>query len=306
MNMQARGKRVSVYIAGLLSVAFVALLSACTPQPGSAGNSSITPNKSSSIVISSKGSFTTPDSIVQTSVIELKHNPVGSADLSWQSENHQLTVKITLTGLAPNSSHAAHIHAGTCASSGAVVYPLNTVVADAKGDATSQTTINNVQDDIPDTGWYINVHNGTTMAAIDDRPIACGNISLPENNQEGGDTQSVQVVLAGTTALNESASGQAQFTMENGKLALKITLNGLEPNSQHVAHIHSGSCQAQGPVVVMLNSVVADAQGHGISITPLDQMPSSAQGLYINVHTGATMAELGQSVFFNPIACGNV
>jgi len=215
-------------------------------------------------------------------------------------------VKIRVTGLAPSSSHAAHIHAGTCAADGAIVYPLNPVVADAKGDASSETTIANVQNGIPASGWYINIHNGLQMTAIEHMPIACANISHANTSTKNNEVQNIHVTLGGSIAPNESASGTAALSLVNSKLALKITLTGLQPNSTHIAHIHFGSCDAQGPIAVMLNPVVADAQGNGTSITPINNLPSSAKGLYVNVHLGSAMSQLSQSVYFDPIACGNM
>jgi len=238
-------------------------------------------------------------------IITLKHDPSGTTTLSWNPENEELTVNIKLTGLAPNSPHAAHIHAGNCNIDGSVVYPLNPIVADAKGEVVSETTIEHVKNGIPASGWYINVHNGVNMAtSIDKTPISCGNISNP--NASTKSVQSVQVTMQGTIAPNEAANGKAEVIAENGKPALKITLTGLQPGSTHVSHIHAGSCAAQGPVVTMLNPVFADAKGNGTSITTLSQVPYSPNGLYVNVHAGATMAELGQSTLFNPIACGNL
>lgn len=100
----------------------------------------------------------------------------GMAQLSLAGTT--LMVKLTLSGLEPNSAHAAHIHAGSCESQGAVVYPLTTVMADASGSATVMTTINNVSS-IPASGWYVNVHHSTalsTQTGFD--PIACGNVTL--------------------------------------------------------------------------------------------------------------------------------
>ncbi|GAC1641677.1 MAG: hypothetical protein NVS4B12_04170 [Ktedonobacteraceae bacterium] len=89
-----------------------------------------------------------------------------------------LTVSLTLSGLVPNSKHAAHIHMGSCTSQGNVLYPLPTVVADASGNAMVSTTINNVTA-IPASGWYVNVHNSTALATQTGfDPIACGNVTL--------------------------------------------------------------------------------------------------------------------------------
>jgi hypothetical protein len=288
MKLLTSGSKIPSFALILFSVCSVALLAAC----------------GGTVTVTSSSPFATNAANSQAIVATLKHDPTGTADLSWNSKDHQLTVKIALTGLAPGSSHAAHIHAGNCSVDGAVVYPLNTVVADAKGDAVSVTTINNVANGIPASGWYVNVHNGTGKAALDDRPIACGNIanSVTSKNSE----QTVHVTLGGTVAPNESASGQAVITTANGKLTLKITLSGLQPDSVHAAHIHAGSCAAQGAVVVMLNPVVADAHGIGTSITTLKKLPTSSGGLYVNVHTGASMSQLAQPTLFNPIACGNL
>jgi hypothetical protein len=86
-----------------------------------------------------------------------------------------LTVTVMLEGLAPNSKHDAHIHAGSCEKQGAVVHPLKTIVADANGHARVETTIQNVRS-IPGN-WYVNIHNGTDLdTQTGFQPIACGNV----------------------------------------------------------------------------------------------------------------------------------
>lgn len=100
----------------------------------------------------------------------------GEAHLSIS--NQTLTVQLSLTGLFPHSSHAAHIHEGACASQGPVLYTLPVIKADATGKATITATFPNVVT-IPATGWYVHVHHGkdlSTQTGFD--PIACGNIML--------------------------------------------------------------------------------------------------------------------------------
>lgn len=101
---------------------------------------------------------------------------MGTAELTLNGST--LTVKVTVSGLAPNSSHANHIHLGSCTMQGKVLYPLTTLVADASGNATATTMINNVSS-IPSSGWYVNVHNSTaltTQTGFD--PIACGDVTI--------------------------------------------------------------------------------------------------------------------------------
>ena len=74
----------------------------------------------------------------------------------------------------------AHIHAGTCQSQGQVVYPLQPIVADAQGNATSTTVINNASN-FTTSQLYINIHEAATMNGLTTQtgfnPIACGNIA---------------------------------------------------------------------------------------------------------------------------------
>ncbi len=289
MQLRNTGKKVSSLALMSLSVFFMVLLAACG---GSTGDNS---NVNVNLSVNNTPQPTT----------ELKHSPIGTTALSWDPASHKLTVNIHVTGLAPSSSHAAHIHAGNCSVDGAIVYSLNPVVADAKGDANSQTVISNVQNGIPASGWYINIHNGTSMAAIEHMPIACANI-IHDASMSKSAVQNIQVALGGSIAPNEAASGTATLSIVNSKPAVTIKLSGLQPNSRHIAHIHYGSCDAQGDIAVMLNPVVADAHGNGTSVTTIDNLPSTSKGLYINVHLGSAMSQLSQSVYFDPIACGNM
>jgi hypothetical protein len=91
-----------------------------------------------------------------------------------------LTVYTTVYHLVPGSSHAAHIHAGSCEyqTPGSILYPLTTLTANAKGVARSVTTISGVGA-IPTAGWYINIHSGTDLSTqIGFDPIACGNATI--------------------------------------------------------------------------------------------------------------------------------
>ncbi len=248
---------------------------------------------------------TTPALPTQTQVT-LNHSPVGTSDLTWDTANQALTVKVTLSGLAPNSTHPEHIHKGDCSSNGDIVYKLNPLTANSLGVGTSETTIPGVKDGIPAKGWYVNIHNGPGISPdIQFAPIVCANIANPTTSTKSN--QSVHLTLEDTTAANESASGTAQLSIASGKLTVKISMSGLTPNSTHIAHIHKGSCEAQGAVLYPLTSVAADASGKGTSTTLVSNLPSiPAKGWYVNVHLASTASELGTQTGFDPIACGNV
>jgi hypothetical protein len=231
----------------------------------------------------------------------LNHSPIGTSDLTWNAANQTLTVKATLSGLAPSSTHPAHIHAGDCTSNGAVVYPLKPIIANSLGVGTSETTIIGVKDGIPARGWYLNIHNGPNLSPdVQFAPIACANIANSTTSPTSN--QSVHLTFENTAAANQSASGTAQLSITNGKLTVKITMSGLAPNTTYIAHIHAGNCEAQGAVLYTLSPV---SNGSTTTIVPnVSSIP--ANGWYVNVHLASTMADMKTQTGFDPIACGNV
>lgn len=236
----------------------------------------------------------------------LRHTPYGAATLFWSPITQTLMVTITVTGLQDNTSHPAHIHLGTCATNGPIVFPLSNVQADAGGNAVSTTTIPKIAGGIPATGWFINVHAGPTLADGQATPITCGDIVNHQTSTK--DFQFVLVTLGNTNAANQAASGSAQLTLVNGTLTVKVTMNGLVPGSLHAVHIHLGSCEAQvpGSVLFPLNTLTADANGAAMSTTVINNVSLTAipeHGWYINVHFGT---DLSTQTGFDPIACGNV
>src|SRR5258708_19005441 len=76
--------------------------------------------------------------------VGLQHAPVGSTNLKWNATTRDLTVTIVMSGLAPVSTHPAHIHVGNCNSNGPIKYTLNDVTGDKVGHGSSTTTIHNV------------------------------------------------------------------------------------------------------------------------------------------------------------------
>ncbi|GAC1590957.1 MAG: hypothetical protein NVS4B1_35960 [Ktedonobacteraceae bacterium] len=237
--------------------------------------------------------------------VHLRHTPFGIATLKWNPESENLTVTISLVGLAGNSTHPAHIHIGDCDDNGAILYPLKDVVANAAGVATGSTVIHDVEGGIPANGWYINVHNGPTLAthaaAI---AITCGNVH--NSNISLNNEQTVKASLGATLDPNQAVTGTTTLTLKHKTLTVTTTVSGLVPGSVHPAHIHAGSCQNQRPgsIVYSLNNLVADEHGDATSTTVIrdvETIPDDAW--YVNVHNST---RLSTQSGFDPIACGNV
>jgi hypothetical protein len=108
----------------------------------------------------------------------------GTATLTYNPGNHTLAVHVRASGLAAGSAHAVHIHTGSCRAQGDVLYPLPDLTANSAGDAQETTTISNVTNGVPSTGWYVNIHFGPMSKILDAgkptllfAPILCGDVT---------------------------------------------------------------------------------------------------------------------------------
>lgn len=230
---------------------------------------------------------------------DLLHAPVGAADLAWSPKDKKLSVTLHLTGMAPSSTHPAHVHAGTCQNHrGAILVQLPPVVADKQGVANLQASI--PVDHVPNGTVTINIHNGPSMKTQNEQfAIACGQITVKNNRIDP-----LHVILGGTTSPNEAAHGKAELTLSKKKLAVVLTVHGLAPKSRHAVHVHAGNCVQQGKVLFPLSPLVANDRGDAsetMTFANVQAIPRS--GWYINVHFSDIVST---QTGFNPIACGNV
>lgn len=128
-------------------------------------------------IVNPAASTKTPQDVQATLLGTAAPGQSASGTAQLTVNNNQLTVVVSLQGLVPNSQHAAHIHYGSCASQGKVIYTLKPVIANGAGDAHTTTIIPNVTT-IPASGWYINVHRMTNLSTqTDEDPVACGDIT---------------------------------------------------------------------------------------------------------------------------------
>src|SRR5919197_942679 len=63
----------------------------------------------------------------------------GSATVSYNAATKMTTVKVTVKGLEPGSSHPEHIHAGNCSSNGPVLTVLKPIKANVMHTGTATT-----------------------------------------------------------------------------------------------------------------------------------------------------------------------
>lgn len=234
----------------------------------------------------------------------LKHTPTGTANLMWDHTTKMLTVQVTLTGLAPNSVHPSHIHEGSCVRQGKVLYPLSNLVADTHGAAHATTRLS-LPSGIPARGIYLNVHNGPGLAPTDQfLPVACSDIVNHDTSLRSNQTVQLTLQSAPESSQNENVSGVTHLSLSGRTLKVQMEISGLQPNSQHAAHIHSGSCASQGPVLYPLETIKANAAGKATITTTIQNVTAiPATGWYVNVHRST---DLSTQTGFDPIACGDV
>jgi hypothetical protein len=267
------------------------VLAACSTKTATSPPSSPAPSASSS-----------PASSIAEATATLDHIPQGSVTLAWSSSTKVLTVGISMVGLGPNSTHPAHIHAGTCANTGSVLYTLPPVNANPHGDASVTSTVAGVTGGIPATGWAINIHTGPGLTPADQyRPIACLDVSNPSN------AATFQGTFQPAAGPGNDVTGTATLSLNPTAhtLGVSLTVQGLDPNTEHPAHVHQGSCQSQGPVIYPLPDLKSDASGAAsVTYTFTGVTPTSIPGdWYVNVHNTTA---LSTQVGFTPLSCGNV
>jgi hypothetical protein len=228
--------------------------------------------------------------------VHLGHMPRGTATIAYDAAAKKLTVTVSATGLAPSTTHVAGIGKGSCTAGKGLLYPLKPLIADKHGAGTATTVVANITG-VPSAA-FVHIHAGATKASKG-RGLVCADLA--------GNSGTFPLGVDATDGPSGSnVTGTATLTLDaNAKtLTVKLTADGLAPGSSHPSHIHLGSCESQGPVVLALHDVKANSSGHAEVTTTLPKVPSIEFGAwYVNVHQGPGLATQEQ---FAPVACGNV
>lgn len=229
--------------------------------------------------------------------------------LTWDPQTKYIAAKIAMVGLTPGSTHAMHIHQGTCDKQGDVLVPFLDVTADDAGRI--NTTMMSAQPSATGlaAGTLLNIHlaPANEMGSPGSQtymPISCANI-----DPAAGTT----LQMAPLPQFGDHPQSQAILTYDPAAKTLTVAARatGLVAGSAHAVHIHGGSCDSQGKVIFHLNDLVAGADGVAATTTvvpDVDQAPP-ASGWYVNVHLGGhdQIEKDGKpAMLFAPILCGNI
>ena len=219
--------------------------------------------------------------------VALGNQPSGAVTLSWGPPTKNVSAKLQMVGFTPGSSHAMHIHQGSCASQGDVVVPFPDVTANDGGAI--DTTVTSSQPSAAGlaAGTFLNIHLAPAAqmgspGSLGYTPISCADITPA--------AASAALTMAPLPEPGQHPQGSAKLTYDPAKKALSVavTASGLVAGSDHAGHIHLGSCDSQGAVKYPLDDLVASPTGAAETTTVVqnvDQAPP-ASGWYVNVHHG--------------------
>jgi hypothetical protein len=187
----------------------------------------------------------------------------GGFTVTYDAAAQTLTVEVSARGFVPGSSHAAHIHQGSCQNQGAVVYMLPDLVANASGTILATRTVTGVTSPPPAAGWYLNIHLGNSNQILSGgkptlafQPLLCSDITQIQNaptavpvGSSGEHFMSAgQTVVLGTvghfmfsSTCSKDGTGQNQVTFDViADTAADLDGTGLKPAGTKV-NIHSNS-----------------------------------------------------------------
>ena len=140
---------------------------------------------------------------------------------------------------------------------------------------------------VPSSGAFV-VHLGPSLSApVAGLPIACADLA----------TWSAHHPILGLQALSDQTgalrgSATLLYNPSTQTLTVHAQASGLAPFSQHAAHIHLGSCAAQGPVRYMLPDLIANAAGNVNEVTMLWIRSADVAGLAVSQGLGSLRSSI--------------
>jgi len=282
-----------------------------TATASASASASASATASTSMSPSGMPSSTASGSQPVTEQLTLHAMPQGTATLDKASDG-TLQAQVNVTGLTPGSQHLVEIDRPN---SSTPAVEFQTLTADSTGAANVTLSSTSPASEIPADGRFVirlgvstNDFNRNALAA---EPIAeSGPLSWGYDESRQFQLNAVDVNANGQS--QGQLTGDATVSYDASAQTITVTVNasGLTPGA-HAAHIHSGSCQAQGSVLYMLMDFQADSDGNIVNqtrtVTGVTAMPASGTW-YLNLHQGDSNSILDNGVptlSFRPLLCAN-
>ena len=237
-----------------------------------------------------------------TTHVPLSAMPQGTVTL-FRDQGGTVAVTVRAFGLTPGSSHAVAL----VDDHGLVTGHFGLLTADAAGQASA--TLHSKAGHVGH-GTHLIIRNGDGAGQVANEVIA----QTGATGQGFGTYRLIPVEVSANGANFGVPLGIATIRYNPSARAISVTVNasGLTPGA-HAAHIHVGSCAAQGPVKYMLMDYVANGRGLIINETRTVThvtTPPPASGWYLNLHQGngnnILDAAGNPTINFRPLLCGNI
>jgi hypothetical protein len=246
-------------------------------------------------------------------VQHLTSMPTGTVRV-WRDMQGMLQVQLDLYGLTPGSAHNLSIDGPhSTAADPEVRFP--SFGADSTGRANATLTAASAVAALQG-GSRVSIRLGTfspgTGPGQPAEELIAQSAVLPA--QPRGQQRNVIPRSYGPTgAYQGRLHGSAKIAYDQAARTLSVTVTafGLPPGA-HAAHIHLGTCQAQGGVKYMLPDFQADASGNIVAQTRTVTGVTSAPphgGWYLNLHQGDSQTILASgkpTLNFRPELCANI
>ncbi|HEX3488000.1 MAG TPA: CHRD domain-containing protein [Streptosporangiaceae bacterium] len=246
--------------------------------------------------------FLAVPNVKTTKNVTLTAMPSGTVRLGRDSGGN-ITATFNAFGFTPGSQHAVVLQVpGT-----ETLIPLGTFTANGVGQVNDVTVDSTYSGAFPTNG-SLGVYNGTGTGAVQMEFIAkAGPLT--------GTGKTFKLISVSEDSKGHSygvPQGKATIVYSPSAHTLTVTVQatGLQPGL-HAAHIHSGSCQSQGPVVYMIPDFRAALNGKVNQTRVVTGVtgPIPPGGWYLNLHMGNSNQILsgGQpTIYFRPMLCSNI
>jgi Cu/Zn superoxide dismutase len=236
-----------------------------------------------------------------STTVKLSPMPQGTIAFGKDSKGH-VDVMVNAFGLTPGSSHEVRLMKGN-----RTVATFSTLTANSMGQ---------VKDERLDSG-YSGALGSMTVAMLEGNggdTVALSEIARTASYASTKHTYpliSVETGAKGKSWGTPKGSAVIAYNKTAKTVSVTVSASGFAPG-MHAAHIHLGSCFAQGPVLDTLADFSANAKGQIMKetrvITDVTAAPP-ATGWYLNLHEGDSsniMSNGRPTINFRPLLCADI
>ena len=237
-----------------------------------------------------------------TKNVTLTAMPSGTVSLGRDGGGN-ITATFNAFGFTPGSQHTVILKApGT-----ETLITLGTFTANGVGQVNDQTVDSTYSGAFPTNG-SLGVYNGNGSSGPQGEFIAkAGPLT--------GTGKTFKLISVSEDTIGHDfgvPAGHATIVYSPSAHTLTVTVQatGLQPGL-HAAHIHSGSCQSQGPVVYMIPDFRAalNSKVNQTRVVTGVTGPIPPGGWYLNLHMGNSNQILSggnPTIYFRPMLCSNI